>query len=38
MIQLGVMKKIDDLRSVWSHEALEFTPWLAKPENIKNVK
>ena len=35
MIQLGVMKKIDDLRSVWSHEALEFTPWLAKPENIK---
>ena len=35
MVELGVMKKIDDLRSVWSHEALEFTPWLAKPENIK---
>lgn len=35
MIQLGVMKKIEDLRSVWTHEALEFTPWLAKPENMK---
>lgn len=35
MIQLGRMKKIDDLRQVWAHEALEFTPWLAKPENMK---
>lgn len=35
MIELGIMKKIDDLRSVWKHEALEFTPWLAKPENLK---
>ncbi len=35
MIQLGIMKKIEDLRQVWSHEALEFTPWLAKPENMK---
>ena len=35
MLQLGTMKKIDDLRQVWSHEALEFTPWLAKPENMK---
>lgn len=23
-----------DIRSIWRHEALEFTPWLAKPENI----
>ena len=35
MIELGIMKKVDDLRLVWKHEALEFTPWLAKPENIK---
>ncbi len=35
MIQLGVMKKVENLRTVWTHEALEFTPWLAKPENIK---
>lgn len=34
-MQLGRMKKIDDLRQVWSHEALEFTPWLAKAENMK---
>lgn len=34
-MQLGLLKKIDDLRLVWAHEALEFTPWLAKPENIK---
>ena len=35
MMELGIMRKIDDLRSVWSHEALEFTPWLAKAENMR---
>ena len=35
MIELGVMKKVDDLRLVWKHEALEFTPWLSKSENMK---
>lgn len=30
---LGVLKSID-LRSVWGHEALHFTRWLSKDENI----
>lgn len=34
MIQLGTMKKVEDLRAVWPHEALSFTPWLAQPENM----
>ncbi|MDY4079849.1 MAG: DUF4268 domain-containing protein [Clostridium sp.] len=32
MINLGTLKEITDLRSVWPHEALNFTPWLA--ENV----
>lgn len=32
MIQLGKLKEITDLRSVWAHEALNFTPWVV--ENI----
>lgn len=35
MIELGKIKRIDDLRAVWKHEALDFTPWLAQSENIK---
>lgn len=34
MIELGKLEEITDLRSVWAHEALEFTPWLAKEENL----
>lgn len=34
MITLGKLEEITDLRSVWSHEALEFTPWLANEENL----
>ena len=32
MINLGTLKEITDLRSVWSHEALNFTHWVA--ENV----
>ena len=30
--QLGKLEKIDDLRSIWKHEAKDFTPWLAEEE------
>lgn len=32
IINLGTLKEITDLRSVWPHEALNFTPWVA--ENV----
>lgn len=32
--ELGRLEKVD-LRTVWSHEALSFTPWLAKDENLR---
>lgn len=34
MINLGKLKEIKDLREVWPHEALDFTPWLAEEENL----
>lgn len=33
MAVLGKLKKID-LREAWKHEALDFTQWLAKDENL----
>jgi len=33
MQELGILKKVD-LRQAWKHEALDFTKWLAKDENI----
>jgi hypothetical protein len=33
-VQLGTLKKIP-LREAWKHEALNFTNWLAKAENLK---
>ncbi len=33
MAVLGKLKKID-LREEWKHEALDFTQWLAKDENL----
>lgn len=32
-MKLGKIKKID-LRDVWASESSDFTPWLAKEENI----
>lgn len=35
MVELGKLIEIKDIRSVWPDEARDFTPWLAKPENIE---
>lgn len=34
MATLGKLEEIRDLRKVWPHEALDFTPWLSQDENI----
>lgn len=33
-MKLGKLEQITDLRSIWKHEAKDFTPWLAKEENL----
>ena len=33
--QLGRLERVEDLRKTWASEAAGFTPWLAKPENLK---
>lgn len=35
-MKLGKLKQID-LREQWKHEALEFTKWLAQPENLEQL-
>lgn len=34
---LGKMKRIHDLRSVWPHEANDFTKWLAQEANLEEL-
>lgn len=34
-MDLQRLKEIKDLRKIWPHEAHDFTPWLAKDENIE---
>jgi hypothetical protein len=33
---LGDIKRLD-VRTAWEHEAVDFTPWLAKEENLKQL-
>ena len=35
MSTLGKLNKINDLRSVWPHEANNFTKWLIQEDNLK---
>ena len=35
MIQLGTLTKVKNLRKIWPDEARDFTPWLAKEENLE---
>ena len=34
MPNLGIIRKISDLRTIWPHEAHDFTKWLSKEENL----
>lgn len=36
-MELGKMKRITDLRTVWPHEANDFTKWLAKEANLEEL-
>lgn len=37
MEKLGKLEKVKDLRSIWPHEANDFTKWLAKEENLNTL-
>ena len=33
MVNLSRLEEIKDLCTIWPHEALDFTPWLAQDDN-----
>lgn len=33
-MKLGKIKRVNDLRSVWHHEAKDFSKWLAQENNL----
>lgn len=35
-MKLGKLNKVD-LREYWKHEAIDFTRWLAEPENLDEL-
>ena len=36
-MELGKMKRVTDLRTVWPHEANDFTKWLAEESNLEEL-
>lgn len=36
-MKLGTLREIKDLRKIWKHEALDFTPWLSEDDNLKQL-
>ena len=36
-MKLGKLEKVKDLRSIWRHEANDFTKWLAEEENLATL-
>lgn len=35
--QFGTLRKVENLRDYWKHEARDFTSWLADPENLQRL-
>lgn len=33
-VELGRLERVADLKTVWDHEARDFTPWLAEEQNL----